>query len=263
TDFLSPFFASSSHLNRVRTHITKRVLPFATSIRVVSNRIKDALLQHKGYKLKTTPVVLPIFTDMKKIQTTDPSFDLKVKYPQWSFIILVVARLSPEKNVTDALAVLKVLLKKYTKMGMVIVGSGPLRKSLKFKVKSLKLEDNVVFKGQQEDTISYYKTAHLFLQTSLYEGFGLALLEAVTARCPSVSTDVGIASEFLQYPNQQFVCPVGDVLCLAGAISRFVENNQLRQLFSLDIAPTIVEPFYQTKESYLNAYRASFEEGGM
>ncbi len=258
TDFMSPFFSSLSFLNRIRVRIAKRVLPYATSIRVVSERIKESLLKTTNYKLKTAPLVLPIFTDIKKIQETNPIFDLKKKYPDWHFIILVVARLSNEKNISQVLEIMSRLLRNYPRIGMVIVGEGPLKESLKSKVKSQKLENNVVFEGRQEDVISYYKTAHLFIQTSLYEGFGLALLEAVASGCPAVSSDVGIAPELLSYPDQQFVCPVGDTECFVSLISRFIEDNRLRELFTLDIAPIAVGQFTQSKEAYLRAYKETF-----
>lgn len=258
TDFLSPFFSSSSFLNRIRVRIAKRILPYATSIRVVSERIKDSLLKTTNCKLKTVPIVLPIFTDIKKIQDTKPVFDLKKRYPDWHFIILVVARLSPEKNVSLAIDVFSELLKKYPKIGMVIVGEGKEERSLKLKMQNLKLQDNIAFEGRQDDVVSYYKTAHLFLQTSLYEGFGLALLEAVASGCPTVSSDVGMASELLSYPDQQFVCPVSDTDCFVSLISRFIEDNRLRELFTLDIAPVVVGQFSMSKEAYLRAYKETF-----
>jgi glycosyltransferase involved in cell wall biosynthesis len=42
---------------------------------------------------------------------------------------------------------------------------------------------------------SYYKTANLFLVTSLFEGYGMTLIEANAAHCKTVSTDVGVARE--------------------------------------------------------------------
>ena len=257
TDFLSPYFASLSILNRIRVRIARRVLPYAAAIRVVSERIKNSLSKVNCQLSKVS--VLPIFTDLEKFQKTESAFDLKSRYPNWHFIILVVARLSPEKNIGFAFTLLGELLKKYPKIGMVVVGDGPLEESLKSQVKSLRLEENVVFEGRQEDTVSYYKTANLFLQSSLYEGFGLALLEAVAAGCPSVSSDVGIAPELLNRKEYSFVCPVNNLGCFVETTSKLIENNQLREFFSLDIAPIAVASFLISKQIYLEAYKTSLE----
>ncbi|MBI2476417.1 MAG: glycosyltransferase [Candidatus Taylorbacteria bacterium] len=261
TDFLSPYFAPLSMLNRLRVFIASRVLPRANAIRVVSERIKNSLSKVNGQMSNVS--VLPIWSDLTKFQETPPSFDLKQKYPQWSFIILAAARLSPEKNVGFALRILSELLKKYPKVGLVIVGDGPLGESLKFKVKSLKLEEHIAFEGWQDNLASYYKTANLFLQTSLYEGYGLSLLEALASGCPAVSSDVGIAPELLIHKGHSFVCPVNNLQCFVSTISRLIEDNQLRTFFSLEIAPAAVLEFSQSKKAYLEKYLASIESARM
>ncbi len=258
TDFLSPYFASLSSLNRLRVYIARKILPRANAIRVVSDRIRQSLIQDSRFMIHESKIaVLAIFTDLEKYKTTEPTFDLQTKYPQWSFIILVVARLSKEKNVGFALTVLRELLKKYPKCGLVIVGEGPELASLKLKTKNYNLQTSIVFEGFQSDLVSYYKTTHLFLQTSLYEGFGLALLEVVASGCPSVSSDVGIAPELLNHKGHSFVCPVDDLACFVRTISGFIEDNQLRKFFTTQIAPSAAAQFIQKKDEYLKAYRES------
>lgn len=259
TDFLSPYFTGNSLLNRIRLLIARKVLPRANAIRVVSARIKNSLLQATNYKLQAVPMILPIFTDVQQFVSTQPSFDLKQKYPQWEFIILVAGRLSSEKNVGFALRVFRELLKKYPKIGMVIVGSGPLGKSLQLVADSLKLRDSIAFESWQSDLAPYYKTADLFLFTSLYEGFGLTLLEAVASGCPTVSSDVGVASELLNHKGRFFVCPVNDFDCFVRKASELIENDQLREFFSAQIAPSATLPFIKSKEEYLKAYKVSIE----
>ncbi|KKU68874.1 MAG: Glycosyl transferase group 1 [Parcubacteria group bacterium GW2011_GWA2_47_16] len=260
TDFLSPYFASLSLLNRIRVHIARRVLPQAKAIRVVSQRIKNSLIQDLRFKIKDSKItVLPIWTDLKKFTAGIPSFDLKQKYPEWSFIIVAVGRYSPEKNFTFAIEVLKQLVKKYPKTGLVMVGEGPLRGELERAVWRAGLYEHVAFEPWQTDLTSYYKTANLFIQTSLYEGFGLALLEAVASGCLAVSSDVGVAPELLNHKGHSFVCSVNDIECFVRTISGLVEDNQLRTFFSLDVAPSVIVPFLVTKENYLTAYKESIK----
>lgn len=260
TDFLSPYFAALSLLNRIRVRIARKVLPHANAIRVVSQRIKDTLIQDSRFKIQDFKItVLPIFTDIKIIQDAKPTFDLKQKYPEWSFIVLVTGRFSTEKNFVFAIEVLKRLVAKYPKTGLVMVGEGPLRWELERAVWRAGLYEHVAFEPWQSDLVSYYKTANLFLQTSLYEGFGLALLEAVASGCLAVSSDVGVAPELLNHKGHSFVCPVNDIECFTRTISGLVEDNQLRTFFSLDVAPSVVVAFTHTKEEYLLAYRQSLE----
>ena len=66
-------------------------------------------------------------------------------------------------------------------------------------VKSLKLENNVVFKGWKtgEELYKIYQESDLFVLASTYENFGLPLLEAASFGLPLISTDVGVAKELI------------------------------------------------------------------
>jgi glycosyltransferase involved in cell wall biosynthesis len=81
--------------------------------------------------------------------------------------------------------------------GLIIVGSGSEADRLTSLVKKHGLEKSVMFEpwADQGTLYSYYKTADLFLVTSLFEGYGMTLVEAHAAGCKIVSTDVGVAGE--------------------------------------------------------------------
>ncbi|MBU6390045.1 glycosyltransferase [Patescibacteria group bacterium] len=259
TDFLNHYFARLSFLNRLRVHIARQVLPKADAIRVVSNRIASSLLKAKSYKLKASPVVLPIFTDIEKFSEAVPAVDLKKKYPHWDFIMLAVGRLAKEKSFDSALDVLRKVRGRYPKVGLVIVGSGPEAIRLKSKARRLGLAGFVSFEPWQSDLPSYYKTANLLLCTSRYEGFGLVLLEAAACGLPAVSTDVGIAPDLLVHKGHSFVCPVGDSACLAQKVIGLIEDNQLRAFFASQITSYAVSPWRMSKEEYLRRYKVMFE----
>ncbi len=196
TDFLSPYFVKGNFLNRIRVFLASFLLPKADGIRVVSDRIKSSL-QAKNYKLKTSPVILPIFVDALSIESAPVTLDLKKKYSQFSHIILMATRFAKEKNIPLAIKAFALVLESVPRAGLIIVGSGPEWDHLRLKVKTYKLSENVIFEPWIgfETLISYYKTTDLLLNTSFYEGYGLTFTEAAVCNTPIVSTDVGIASE--------------------------------------------------------------------
>lgn len=193
TDIFSPEFINFSAGNKIKSIIARFLIPQADGLRVVSERVKNNLSQAK-VKTKTEPQVLPIFVDVNKITETAPKYDLHQSWPQFGKILLMSCRLEAEKNIPLAFKVLKLINQNDSKVGLVIAGDGALKNKLKRLACELGLEE-VVFLGWQEDLVSLYKTADLFLQTSFYEGYGLSLMEAVVAGCPVVSTDVGVAKE--------------------------------------------------------------------
>ena len=256
TDLFSPFFRYSSLLNWVRVHIAKKVLVKANAVRVVSKRIADSLVAQKS--LTIAPMILSIFVDKEKIENTPITTDLKKKYPKWNFIIFMASRLTKEKNIPLAINVMQKLLLEYPSIGLVIVGSGTQEKNLRALVLHTKLSNNVVFESWQNDLVSYYKTADLFLVTSDYEGFGMTIVEALFAHCPTISTDVGIASDVLK-DRVSFVCPVGDGECLLQKIKIFIKDNQLRETFTHEAVQRLASITDSSRAEYLQKYKASIE----
>ncbi len=266
TDFLSPYFAKESLLNRFRVEISRKVLPSADALRVVSQKISDDLLRTKSntgssayLKQGTVPTVLPIFIDLKKIQETPISVDLKSKYPQFNFIILMASRQTKEKNISFAINLFHKLVGRYQGIGLVIVGSGPEQQKLKRQVEKLELQNRIVFESWQDNLVSYYKTAHLFLLTSNYEGYGMTLVEATVCHCPTVSSDVGIAGQILHNGTESFVCPVGDADSFFEHICALIENPALRTLFVHESRRRLDEIIIQDKKAYLELYRKNIE----
>ncbi len=251
TDFLSPYFKKESLLNRIRVLIAKFLIPRADCIRVVSERIKKSLLRVTRYPLRAT--VLPIFVDVKKIQLASVKIDLQKKYPQFDFIILMASRLTREKNISLAIEAMKEIIKKYPKTGLIITGDGLDRKTLELQTAKNNLQNNIIMDGWTDDLASYYKTADLFLLTSNYEGYGMAVVEAMAAGCPIIMTDVGLAGEILIDKKDGLVVPVGNKEKLIEAIQTLIENVGLRSRLIENAAKTL--NFWPTKAQYLKSYR--------
>ncbi|MEK7227316.1 MAG: glycosyltransferase [Patescibacteria group bacterium] len=244
TDLFSPYF--SGFQNAVRKFFARTVLENADSIRVVSEDLKSKILN-----LKSTAniSVLPIYVDKEKIENVPIKFDLHARYP-WHFITLMVARLAPEKNISLAIKILALVRRQFPDTGLVVVGSGPEEKSLKALAKKMNLEGAVEFAGWQEEVASFYKTANALLQTSLFEGYGLSLIEAGLSGLPVVTTPVGIAQE-LEHGKDAYIYPADSPKLFAGGIMDLIENSQKRENLRFNMKKTL-ESKLLSKEDYLN-----------
>tara|TARA_R110002020_G_scaffold232883_3_gene444529 strand:+ start:15490 stop:16602 length:1113 start_codon:yes stop_codon:yes gene_type:complete len=102
---------------------------------------------------------------------------------------------------------------------LVIIGDGPLRKSLEELVKELNLSNYVIIPGFKKDVTAEYRKSKLFVLSSDYEGFGNVLVEAMSVGTPVVSTDCKSGPrEILADGKYGTLVPVGDVDALAQAM---------------------------------------------
>lgn len=211
-DVGSPYYGHNG-MGKIRKSLALSYLPKADRIRVVSTKIKDFLIGSLNIDAAKI-TVKPIVVDTEKVKQAPilPGADLRTKYPQFEKIVLVAARLEKEKNVILAIRAWAEVVKKGEgaglkgglgaglKPGLIIVGSGSQEKMLKTEAARLGLSgsnSSIIFEpwADQATLFSYYKSCDQFLVTSLFEGYGMALVEAKAAGCKIVSTDVGVARE--------------------------------------------------------------------
>lgn len=190
TDVFDPGFAAHSSANRLKVLLARFIFGRADSIRVVSERTKKSITA-RGIRAEVS--VLPVFIDAEAAEKVVP-FNRHQRYPQFEKLLLFAGRLEPEKNAAGALHAMAEILKEEPRTGLIVLGGGSQRIYLESLARELGIVAHVVFEPYQ-DPFPFYKAADLLLVTSRYEGYGMAVVEALLSGCPVVSLDVGIAGE--------------------------------------------------------------------
>lgn len=257
TDFLDHHF-SNSLLQKIRVMTAKFILPRANYVRVVSKRISDSIKKEK-INLKHEPRILPIRIDAEALAENKPEVDFSKMFPQFRFTVLMASRLTKEKNIDHALKAFSKVLKSHPYAGLIIAGDGPLREFLERKTKTLGIEKNVVFLGWRDDVFSLMKSANMFLNCSAYEGYGMSIIEAGLAKCPVLTTNVGVTGYFLVHKKNSYICPVGDIMCLYDGIIDVLNDNGFRYNMAEKLAFD-VESAIPKKEEYIRRYVELLEE---
>jgi len=124
------------------------------------------------------------------------SNNLSKKYGIDSEFMLFVGMLEPRKNLKLIIKALPEIIDKNLKL--VIVGKkGWMIDNLFDDIKAGNLENRVIFTGfvPDEELLEFYKTAQMFVYPSLYEGFGIPVLEAMSAGCPVITSNVSSLPE--------------------------------------------------------------------
>ena len=122
-------------------------------------------------------------------------------------VILGIGRLSPKKDFKTLVDVFSIIRKKQ-KARLIILGEGELRKNIESQIKDLCLQNDIDLLGFVENPYPYLKKANVFVLTSVSEGFGLVLVEAIAVGCPIVAleSDGGI-SEVLDHGRYGDILP--------------------------------------------------------
>ncbi len=145
--------------------------------------------------------------------------------PTGSPVVLNVAALVPHKGqryLVDAFAdVVRVL----PAARLVILGEGELRGSLVEQVRHRGLEHHVLLPGFRVDVLSLMKTADLFVMSSVMEGLGTSLLDAMASARPIVATHTGGIPEVVVHEETGLLVPPRDSDSLADAILTLLKDE--------------------------------------
>lgn len=224
TDFLSPAFSNHSLLNQLRTTIAGFVLPRANGGYAVNTKLRDGVVARYGNA--DSFETLPIFVDTARFGSL-PSNPIPGT-------LLWVGRFAPEKNPELALVALAAATRAGHDVRLTMLGDGVLGSDLRKRVSELGIENRVSFPGWK-DPAEYLPQTELMLATSEYEGFGIAIVEALAAGVPVLSTDVGVARAAGAGVVE------GDY---AGALCSWLEGERSRGTLTL--------PFYENETEYVS-----------
>ena len=209
-----------NHDERKRaTWLKKITAHFANKIFAVSEAVReDAIIR---YKLKPEKItVLYNGIDTSLFSPENDSNGLASNKHQDNIIIGALGRLSPQKGFMSLIeAVAKTKNKNYL---LKIGGEGDLEGKLKKRSKELGLINRIQLLGRV-DALNFFKQIDIFIFPSLWEGLGLAILEASAMGKPIVASKIGGVREILN-EESAFLFSVGDDDAMAEQID-FVINN--------------------------------------
>jgi CDP-glycerol glycerophosphotransferase len=112
-------------------------------------------------------------------------------------LFVTMGRLSLEKDQAKLLHAFARLREHHPKSKLLVIGDGPLRGDLERTTRELGLVGSVLFAGQKANPFPFLRLADCFVFSSLYEGQGLVLLEALMLGLPVISTDFPSAHDVL------------------------------------------------------------------
>jgi glycosyltransferase involved in cell wall biosynthesis len=138
---------------------------------------------------------------------------------------------------------------------LLIVGEGPDRRAYERLIAKYRLEDSVRLAGWQQHTEPFLRAADVLVLSSNYEGWGMAVVEALRAGLPVVMTDVGLAGEVVRDGIEGKIVPIGDAEAFFAACLALA-NPAARKAFA-DAAQRAGEALSKRSDGYLARYEAA------
>ena len=112
-----------------------------------------------------------------------------------------------------------------------IVGGGELLAELQALASSLDIDRNLTFTGFRDDVGAFYQLADIVVMSSIQEGLGTAVIDAMALAKPVVATDAGGIPEIIENRVTGTLVPPADPHALADGIIAYLTNpEQARQI---------------------------------
>lgn len=148
-------------------------------------------------------------------------------------LVGTVGRLiEPKKGLAVFLAAARLLAREFPRVRFALVGAGPAGAELEARAAREGVSHRTVFAGLRRDVTDVMRALDLFVQPSMWEGFGITLLEAMAAGTPLVASRVGGVPEVVVDGETGILVPAGDPEQLAEACAGLLRNRERASRFA-------------------------------
>jgi N-acetyl-alpha-D-glucosaminyl L-malate synthase BshA len=219
-------------LDRSYLPITRYAIEQSDGVTCISNYLKEETIKHFGAtrEIEVIPnfvncdVYLPI-----KDQAARATARRRLAKPEEA-ILMHLSNFRPVKRVVDVVRIFAKVASEVPAQ-LVLIGDGPDRSAAEWLAHDLGIHSRVHFLGKQDRVNELLPLADLMLMPSEQESFGLAALEAMACKVPSIATRVGGVPELIDDGVTGLLYPVGDVDAMArGSLSLLRDRNRLEAM---------------------------------
>jgi N-acetyl-alpha-D-glucosaminyl L-malate synthase BshA len=219
-------------LDRSYLPITRYAIEQSDGVTSISNYLKEETIKHFGptREIEVIPnfvncnVYLPIKDSFKRAEARK-----RLAAPEEA-ILMHLSNFRPVKRVVDVVRIFAHVAKEMPAQ-LVLIGDGPDRSAAEWLAHDLGIHSRVHFMGKQDRVNELLPLADLMLMPSVQESFGLAALEAMACKVPSIATRVGGVPELIDDGVTGLLYPVGDVDAMArGALSLLKDRKRLEAM---------------------------------
>lgn len=221
--------------NKFWAKIVRFNLNRADAVITISDAVADYLSEKTGYnrkKIKRIYYGLSI-DDRPLYEGQIFADDIRKKHniKDSELIVGMVARYAPQKGHGFLIEALSEILKEVPNVKLYFAGHDEkgIKESLEDYAEQIGVAKNIIFDDFNPDPVSLMSQFDIFALSSLWEGFGLVLLEAMSVGKPIIATNVGPIPEIIRDGKDGFLVPPKDSKKLAEKIILLLKDKNLRE----------------------------------
>lgn len=217
---------------------------FTDKIIAVSESVRDSYIREVGVPQQKVTVIyngIDIESFDKKVNVAKIRKELGI--PSNYKVIGTVGRLKKVKGHIYFLKAAQIIKKEAKNIKFLIVGGGSLLKKLKEQCSRLGLMNDVIFTREQKDINKFLSIMDIFVLSSLSEGFGVSILEAMAETKPVVVTSVGGAPEIIKDGINGFLVPPRSENLMAEKVLSILNNKETASKIAQKARETVINKF--------------------
>ncbi len=203
--------------------------------KLITINTEDYECAKKHFRAKENYIIPGIGVDLNRFTECDISreeirkeFDISPE----DKLLVYVGELNINKNQSSLLDMLSVLIKKHENVKLMIVGRGANENNLKDKAEQLGISNSVIFTGFRKDIPKILKACDFAVPSSIREGFGINIIEAMASKLPVVAYDNRGHRTIIENGVNGYIVPNGDYNAMAEKISYLLNNPDEAKLLS-------------------------------
>jgi len=229
---IESIYMRSRYTNGLRLSVEKwlfrRACHKASSILVPSEGVMEDLAEKFGVaaaKIKVIRNPIDLVTVTKQAENVP---EIPLPAVSGGSLFVHVGRLVEQKNPQLVVKACKNLLHRWPDFTVLMLGSGPLEKTISSMILEEGLTKHVFMLGEVANPFPYMAKARALLLTSHYESFGLVLVEAMACGTVPIAVDCPVGPrEVLEDGRTGLLVPTGDPDALAEAMLRIAHDDSL------------------------------------
>jgi glycosyltransferase involved in cell wall biosynthesis len=216
--------------NKVLIGLNKLLARWHAKVIVISDWVGTFLRDVEGIPTeKIVRIHYGLQPEPISVQADPQYIRQQLQIPDGIPVIGTIGRLTKQKGQVYLLQAIKHVIKHFPDLRVVIVGEGELRPELEQQAQILGIDPNVIFTGYRPDATKLLSGFDFFVFPSLWEGFGLVLLEAMALQKAIVASRVSAIPESVIDEKTGILVPPENVAQLAEVMLRLLSNRELQR----------------------------------